>query len=110
MEVKIFYYKTLSTEILMRLTSDKSRSLKWHKLQGNYMLVDAFSLNDEHGDNGQILHNIFEKYNDDDANPLSNKQEFIKEHNLHTSMSVTDVIHLDNDYYMVSGSGFEKMK
>jgi len=36
-------------------------------------------------------------------------QEFIRKHNLHTSMSVGDIVAFDNDYYIVASIGFEHL-
>lgn len=58
----------------------------------------------------KFLDETFATFNTDD-NPLSTLeiQQVICENNLHTSMSVGDVISVDDDIYTVSGFGFKKM-
>ena len=72
---------------------------------------------------GLFLEEIFEQFNvraypdgdsdnDIDLNPLCDAkyQKLIKEYKTHTSMSIGDIICLDDDYYVVQPMGFNKME
>lgn len=56
------------------------------------------------------LDELFALFNNDE-NPLSEKyyQEIIINNKLHTSMSMGDVIKINNEYYIVCGIGFKKL-
>lgn len=58
----------------------------------------------------EYLENIFEKFNSEE-NPLSTPeyQDKIKSLLTHTSMSVGDVVQIDDSYYVVSVIGFKKL-
>lgn len=57
------------------------------------------------------LEGLFMRFNSED-NPLSASeyQKKIKKFLSHTSMSVGDVVQIDDDYYVVAGVGFKKLK
>lgn len=62
-------------------------------------------------DNDNILNDLFELFNSETENPLSSieYQNKIKQYHTHTSMSVGDIIKLNNDYYVVAIRGFTKL-
>jgi len=67
------------------------------------------------------LERLFAKYNQDHLNPYSNTEEHfnrgevspgqqkIRDLHVHTSMSVGDVIKINNSHYIVAGTGFKKL-
>ncbi|AAV51045.1 hypothetical protein [Acanthamoeba castellanii mimivirus] len=57
-----------------------------------------------------ILELIFEKFNNTD-NPLKSldNQKIIRNNKLHTSMSVDDIVKIDNNYYIVDIIGFKSI-
>ena len=59
----------------------------------------------------KYLEKIFRKFNSRE-NPLSTRdnQEKIKSLETHTSMSVGDVIQINDKYYSVSGEGFHQVR
>ena len=86
--------------------------LKWSEIQDNYVKVyeeTIKSVNDD--DILDKLEDIFAKFNNDDLNPLSGsvnseRQQFITQNRLHTSISVGDIIKYNDKIYIVAGCGF----
>jgi hypothetical protein len=58
-----------------------------------------------------FLEKLFARFNSEE-NPLCapKYQEKIKSFLSHTSMSVGDVVQIDNDYYVINGIGFKKLE
>jgi len=58
------------------------------------------------------LESYFETFNDSEENPLATQehQEFLQEHQLHTSMSTGDVVQYKNDYWQCGDFGWEKIE
>lgn len=106
-EIKVFYWTKKAVD------DTKLDIFFYGKINMNYIdryYVNVFneiistSLEDE-----ELLEELFEKFNSED-NPLQSeeKQRMIGENNSHTSMSVGDVIKLNDQYYSVGKSGFLK--
>lgn len=55
-----------------------------------------------------MLEMLFELFNSD-KNPLSDRQDFVMENGISTSMTTGCVIILDNVKYVVAGIGFRKL-
>lgn len=70
----------------------------WRKLP---VKEDIHSIND--------FELIFKKYNLNNPYSSVDGQRIIKEYKTHTSMSIGDVIKVNNTYYMVSNLGFRKL-
>lgn len=71
----------------------------------NTIEKESFSEEDIFG----ILEDIFREFNSDN-NPLVNHQEYIRNNDSHTSMSVGDLIKLDDRLYIVASMGFLEIK
>lgn len=61
-----------------------------------------------------FLDEIYNKFNSFSDNPLGAsknpaKQEYLKDKRLHTSMSVGDVVQIDDKYWVIRGSGFAQI-
>jgi hypothetical protein len=98
-----------------------------------FMLYGAKTLNDlkahtevysgdvagEHATREEWLEQLFRSFNDYDTNPMSakndpQKQEWLKQHQLHTSMSVGDAVRIEladgtKETWAVKGRGWEKL-
>lgn len=59
----------------------------------------------------EFIENLFHRFNSDE-NPLSTKeyQDKIEALQAHTSMSMGDIIKIDDVYYIVDGVGIKEMK
>lgn len=74
----------------------------WRKLP----IVESIDPNISNESN---LEALFEKYNDYNTNPCT--QDELKERGIrHTSMVIGDIIRIKNNYYMVAGVGFRKIR
>lgn len=59
-----------------------------------------------------LLENLFVRFNSTDVNPLQSEeaQKMIKQNKTHTSMSLGDIIKLNDKYYMLGMLGFQKLE
>lgn len=58
-----------------------------------------------------LLEGLFARFNSEE-NPLSSeeKQKLIREHNTHTSMSLGDVVKVNDKYYVAAQIGFQNLE
>lgn len=108
-EVKIFYFtdNTLKSGDALDIMFYGNVDIKM--IEESY--VEVYSSMDEVGDDIFIyLEKMFEKFNNDE-NPLSgvDQQNKISYLNTHTSMSVGDVVKINDTYYVAKGTGFSKI-
>ena len=108
--IRIYYY----TDDVCKNEEDLLNIILRGEVNGNTFIkyyVEVYSLNEEILTSIEsFLDMIFSRFNDE-SNPLSTKecQEKIKEKNSHTSMTVGDIIKIDNEYYIVASMGFKKL-
>jgi len=77
-----------------------------------YASIYTFQHEFQETDNiSDFLENLFHRFNSEE-NPLSTKeyQDKIEKLQAHTSMSMGDIIKINDAYYMVDGNGFKEMK
>lgn len=97
------YYRKSTVPYLFCIP--KEFNLKWDEFQEYYQQVHSEICEKDYS---QIaLEGLFERFNSE-SNPLlvEEKQEYIKKNNLHTSMSIADIIKLEDRYFIVSSCGF----
>lgn len=79
-----------------------------------YIIVDNFkqyvNVKDE-DDVDDFLNGMFKKYNNSETNPLctNDKQQFIKDNQTYTSMSVGSIIQIDDAKWVCRGLGWRKL-
>ncbi|AGD92926.1 hypothetical protein LBA_01008 [Megavirus lba] len=100
-QIEIYYYqrKNADSEIYSFIYSLK-HYVKIYSYVTNEKLCDQYVI--EH------LDDVFKRFNNDD-NPLYQKdlQKKVKKYHTHTSMSVDDIIKIDDMYFLVTDFGFE---
>lgn len=76
----------------------------------SYVKVYNGEINTNNTETEEVCNKIFNLFNGDD-NPLStqSKQNFIRENNTHTSMSIGDIIYINDGYYICRTMGFSKL-
>ena len=108
--VKIYYYclGQMTTKEFCRISL--LTKVKIEDLNKYYLCLYTFETDDTINNTVEYLENLFKKFNSNE-NPLSNEeyQTKIKESKCHTSMSTGDVIQIDDDFYVVGGTGFKKI-
>lgn len=99
-KIKIFFYQK-------KVDTDYERAFIFGSK--SYMKVYEYT-DDTQTNYKDILELIFEKFNNTD-NPLKSldNQKIIRSNKLHTSMSVDDIVKIDNDYYIVDIIGFKSI-
>lgn len=115
-KVKIHYLchqNNLPSDFLIKLyikpTITREIFDEFYKSIYDEILPNNINLNNEN-EIMDYIENLFFTFNSDN-NPLSspNIQKKLKEFNSHTSMSMGDIVQINNDYYMVAGVGFNKI-
>jgi len=126
--LRFYYYintAQTSTEGVTRLSANDKEfmdimlfgKVKLSKLCVTHMIVHEETINKILNEDNieDFLDNQFARFNDHQLNPLGNldKQKFVKENKLHTSMSVGDVISFNhgviNEFWVCRGIGWEKL-
>ena len=105
------YYPSHSKNIEMSaLTRIIMAKIEVSDLNKYYECIYSYTSNIQVNDIDIYLEHIFELFNSDN-NPLSapKYQTIIKNLKAHTSMSVGDVIQVDDNYYVVDGLGFKEL-
>lgn len=120
---KIFYYKALEEPIQWNIkhahfnknppTEEKELELSMPQTKFNEWYVHLYSHEIEGPFTQSILDDVFALFNDNDKNPLGNQtyQTLIRANRLHTSMSVGDILYIEDTktWYVVCGLGFAKL-
>ena len=111
MQVKIYYLRDIktNTNIYLSLQFDENYKVKLNMIDNYYYCIYEYVADNK--ETFLILDDIFELFNSDN-NPLSNPgiQGIIFQYKLHTSMSIGDIIKLNDEYYVVRSSGFMKIE
>jgi hypothetical protein len=106
MSINIYYYTTdfMMKKIIYIIKNDFS-CIDLNKLENTHKLVWSGEK-----DNKFDLNSYFELFNSE-KNPLSSieKQKYIRDNKLHTSMSVGDIININNEYWICCGIGWKKL-
>lgn len=74
-----------------------------------YVKVHEDKINTNNEGDLEVCDELFRLFNSD-KNPLLNKQNFIRENKTHVSMSVGDIIFIDDDYYICRTMGFTMLQ
>ncbi|AVG46677.1 hypothetical protein [Acanthamoeba polyphaga mimivirus] len=100
-QIEIYYYqrKNIESEIYTFIHSSK-----------RYVKIFSYTTNEKLRDHYVIEHldDVFKRFNNDD-NPLYEKklQKQVKKYHTHTSISVDDIIKIDDSYFMITDFGFD---
>lgn len=117
-KMEIYYYclhKNTPQDFIANLFFNQSQKITKDEFTKYYVKVFetnvplSQNLNDEKSKN-RYLQSLFEIFNSEE-NPLAFEkyQKIIRENNSHTSMSVGDMIKLNDILYRVSGFGFTEV-
>jgi hypothetical protein len=112
-QIKIHYicdYGSLPKDALCRILAQGKTSKEDLSQYSKCVWEEKVNQADMNHDVTSILEGIFQLFNSAE-NPLamSNKQQFIRDNKIHTSMSVGDIVQIDDVYWVVSGCGFQRM-
>lgn len=121
MKIEVYYFKSheykqegktstfLTIDIGSAYLHEKTPTIG--EFHSDYVKVPFAYITDDRQQ--ELINNrIYARLNDDTLNPLiiDEKQEFIRENKLHTSMSIGDIISYDGkDFWIVRDIGFEKI-
>jgi hypothetical protein len=111
--VIVYYYccnKNISEDVLYNILFGNVKNISTRDIDSTY--VNVYELSNVILDNNveNYLEDLFKLFNSGD-NPLcsNEKQSLIQKSKSHTSMSVGDVVCIDENYYMVCPTGFKKI-
>nr|WBF70319.1 hypothetical protein [Megavirus caiporensis] len=100
-QIEIYYYQRKNAD---------SELYSFIYLSKHYVKIYSYMTDEKLHDQDVIKHlgHIFKRFNNDN-NPLYQKdlQKRVKKYHTHTSISVDDIIKINDKYFMVTDFGFE---
>ena len=111
--VQIYYWNRQHIDFLMNTTGIAIENLnethvKVPTSRPRFVCIGYDPMLDIHN----MLEDLFCKYNHEDKNPLGsvNGQKFVRENKTHTSMSVGDVIQINEKYFVCKDEGWRELE
>jgi hypothetical protein len=115
MYIKILFYsaprfRSENETLFDDITFLGNSNFTFQDIKKYYKVVHAYTESKVYLDKNELFEKLFNLFNSPE-NPLCKQQKLIKTNKLHTSMSIGDIIEVDEkERYMVGGLGFRKLK